>query len=64
MWKKTTLENGLRIVTEEVPYVHSAVVGIWVKAGSRNDKHAHIKIIGIRRPLICKTIHPHFMLPL
>ena len=37
MWKKTTLENGLRIVTEEVPYVHSAVVGIWVKAGSRNE---------------------------
>jgi len=37
MWKKTTLENGLRIVTEEVPYVHSAAVGIWVKAGSRNE---------------------------
>ena len=41
MWKKTILENGLRIVTEEVPYVHSAVIGIWVRAGSRNEEDSN-----------------------
>lgn len=41
MWNKTILKNGLRIVTEEVPYVHSAVVGIWVKAGSRNENYSN-----------------------
>jgi len=37
MWNKAVLNNGLRIVTEEVPFVHSVAVGIWVKAGSRNE---------------------------
>lgn len=35
--KKTTLDNGLRIVTEEVESVKSVSVGIWVKTGSRNE---------------------------
>ncbi|WP_227766578.1 M16 family metallopeptidase [Zhaonella formicivorans] len=37
MWKKDTLDNGVRVVTEEVPYAHSAVIGIWVRTGSRNE---------------------------
>jgi len=32
--KLTTLDNGLRIVTEKVDYVKSVSLGIWVKAGS------------------------------
>lgn len=35
--RRTVLENGLRIVTEEVPYVESFSLGIALKAGSRND---------------------------
>lgn len=38
MWKKDCLDNGVRIVTEEVPYANSAVIGIWVKTGSRNEE--------------------------
>lgn len=34
-WK---LENGVRIVTEQIPYVRSAALGIWVGAGSRQEK--------------------------
>lgn len=31
------LENGLRILVEEVPQSRSVSVGIWVRAGSRDD---------------------------
>jgi predicted Zn-dependent peptidase len=33
--KKETLPNGLTIISEEMPHVRSAAVGIWVKSGSR-----------------------------
>ena len=33
----TTLENGLRIVTETMPAVRSVAVGCWVDAGSRDE---------------------------
>ncbi len=34
---KTTLKNGLRVVTEKIESVKSISVGIWVKTGSRNE---------------------------
>ena len=33
-----TLSNGLRIVTEPMPGLQSASVGIWVTAGGRNER--------------------------
>jgi predicted Zn-dependent peptidase len=36
----TQLENGLRIVTDEVPDVHSAALGIWVSVGTRDENIA------------------------
>lgn len=35
---KSTLTNGLRIVTERIDSVKSISVGIWVKTGSRNER--------------------------
>lgn len=35
--EKTTLENGLKIVTEHVDSVKSIAVGIWIKTGSRDE---------------------------
>ncbi|MBI1355121.1 MAG: insulinase family protein [Acidobacteria bacterium] len=35
--RKTTLSNGLRIVSEEMPHVRSVAVGIWVGQGSRHE---------------------------
>jgi len=32
------LENGVRIICEKIPYMRSVSVGIWVGAGSRNEK--------------------------
>ena len=37
MLQKETLINGIRIVTEEIPYVNSVSIGIWIKAGSRYE---------------------------
>ncbi len=34
-YKKTVLDNGVRIITEEVPYLQSVSLGIWVRSGSR-----------------------------
>lgn len=34
---KKTLENGLRILMERIPYVRSASVGVWVGNGSRYE---------------------------
>lgn len=35
---KTTLSNGMRVVTEKIDSVKSISVGIWVKTGSRNER--------------------------
>jgi len=40
MIEKTTLENGIRVVTENVPSVHSVTIGIWVESGSRDEHPA------------------------
>ncbi|MBA1333914.1 MAG: putative zinc protease YmxG [Firmicutes bacterium] len=36
-YKKETLPNGLRVVFEEIPYVQSLSIGIWVGAGTRDE---------------------------
>jgi len=37
MVQKTILPNGLRIVSESLPYLYSVSVGIWVDNGSRDE---------------------------
>jgi len=37
LYQKTVLQNGIRVVTEKIPYVHSVSTGIWVCAGSRDE---------------------------
>ena len=34
-YRKTALPNGIRVVTESLPWVRSVAVGIWVETGSR-----------------------------
>jgi len=33
----TKLENGLRVVTQEMPHLHSAAIGVWVGVGARDE---------------------------
>jgi predicted Zn-dependent peptidase len=37
VFRMSTLPTGLRLVTEEVPSVHSVAVGVWIDAGSRDE---------------------------
>src|SRR5512140_434189 len=39
MVARTQLDNGLRVITETMPGVPSATVGIWVENGSRYERH-------------------------
>jgi predicted Zn-dependent peptidase len=37
MYNKFTLKNGTRVVYELLPHVRSVSIGIWIKAGVRNE---------------------------
>ncbi len=37
MYQKTVLRNGIRVVTEKIPFAHSVSTGIWVNTGSRDE---------------------------
>jgi predicted Zn-dependent peptidase len=37
MITKSTLQNGIRVISETIPHSHSVAIGIWVTNGSRHD---------------------------
>ncbi|MXW65112.1 MAG: insulinase family protein [Bacteroidetes bacterium SB0662_bin_6] len=37
-FRKTTLKNGVRVLSERIPSVRSVSVGAWVAAGSRDER--------------------------
>lgn len=38
MVQKVVLDNGVRIITEEIPHVRSVSLGVWVNVGSRDEE--------------------------
>jgi predicted Zn-dependent peptidase len=38
MINKTILDNGIRVITERMPYASSVSIGIWVANGSRHER--------------------------
>lgn len=38
--RSTTLDNGMTVLTDDMPHLESASLGIWVKAGSRSETEA------------------------
>ncbi len=38
MLQKSRLDNGIRVVTERMPGLHSVTVGFWVQNGSRHEE--------------------------
>jgi predicted Zn-dependent peptidase len=36
-YRKSVLPNGIRVLTERMPYVRSVAVGVWVETGSRHE---------------------------
>ena len=37
-YQKTVLDNGLRVITEEIPFLRSVSIGVWVVTGSRDER--------------------------
>lgn len=37
MEQKRVLSNGVRVLLEEIPYVHSASIGFWIDTGPKNE---------------------------
>ncbi|MCX7779327.1 MAG: insulinase family protein [Negativicutes bacterium] len=38
MFQKTVLPNGVRVVSETIPYVKSVAIGVWIGTGSRYEQ--------------------------
>ncbi|GAC1299900.1 MAG: pitrilysin family protein [Vulcanimicrobiaceae bacterium] len=38
MYRKTTLANGIRVITEAMPHVRSASLGVWADVGSAAER--------------------------
>lgn len=37
MYQKSVLNNGLRVITETLPYFHAVAAGVWLNVGSRDE---------------------------
>jgi len=37
MYRKTVLDNGMRVISEEIAHVRSISIGIWIECGSRYE---------------------------
>ena len=40
LYNKTVLDNGMRVVTERIPHLHSVSMGIWLNVGSRDEQES------------------------
>lgn len=38
--RSTTLDNGMVVLTDDMPHLESASLGVWVKAGARSERKA------------------------
>jgi predicted Zn-dependent peptidase len=57
MYKKTTLPNGLRVLTETMPAVRSATVGIWADVGSSVESRERRGISHLVEHMLFKGTH-------
>ncbi len=55
----TTLDSGVRVVTEEVPSVRSVALGLWVRTGSRDETPAQAGVSHFLEHLLFKGTERH-----
>jgi predicted Zn-dependent peptidase len=55
----TTLGDGLRVVTENVPAVRSVALGMWVRTGSRDERDAQAGVSHFLEHLLFKGTERH-----
>ena len=44
MITKTILDNGIRVISEHIPHLHSVSIGVWVATGSRHERESELGI--------------------
>ena len=54
MIKKTILDNGIRVITERIPYASSVSIGIWVANGFRHERRESNGVAHFIEPLLFK----------
>jgi predicted Zn-dependent peptidase len=52
--KLTTLDSGVRVVTEAMPSVRSVSIGFWIGTGSRSEDEAHAGLSHLLEHLLFK----------
>jgi predicted Zn-dependent peptidase len=52
--KKSTLANGLQVVTESMPAVRSVSMGIWLRTGSRHEREDQNGIVHFLEHMVFK----------
>ena len=40
LYRKTVLDNGIRVVSESIPHVRSVSIGVWADVGSRDESQS------------------------
>ena len=53
--KKSTLSNGLKILTESMPAVRSVSLGIWLRTGSRHEREEENGIVHFLEHMVFKA---------
>ncbi|MBU0983228.1 MAG: insulinase family protein [candidate division Zixibacteria bacterium] len=56
-YQKTTLKNGLRVVSETLPSVRSISIGVWVDVGSRKEGNAENGLSHFIEHMVFKGTH-------
>ncbi|HEY8888824.1 MAG TPA: pitrilysin family protein [Clostridium sp.] len=57
MYNLFKLDNGLRVVVEDIEYVNSVSVGLWVENGSRNENETNSGISHFIEHMLFKGTH-------
>ncbi|HEX9952697.1 MAG TPA: pitrilysin family protein [Rubricoccaceae bacterium] len=63
-FERTVLASGVRVVTEAIPTAHTASVGVWVDAGSRDESDAEGGITHFLEHMVFKgtTSRPGYLI--
>ncbi len=56
-YRKTTLENGIRVVSETISHVRSVSIGVWANVGSRDEEAPQNGISHFLEHMVFKGTH-------
>ncbi|MDH3252232.1 MAG: insulinase family protein, partial [Ignavibacteria bacterium] len=60
-YQKTVLTNGIRVVSESIPYVRSVSIGVWANVGSRDESPTENGLSHFLEHMVFKGTHKRSM---